>query len=489
MDTIFEKLAEIVGKENASNAPEVLDTFAKDKSFAKSIKPWYVVKPQNSAQVQQIVKLANETKTPIVPVSSGAPHYKGDTVPSVPEAIIVDLSGMKKVLSINNQHRMAVIEPGVTYGELAAALDEKGLVLAPCLAPRATKSVVGSLLELEPRLNSIHQWAYTDPLRCLEVTWGDGNQMYTGEAGGYVKDVEAQWSEEKWQVEPVGPMMLDFYRLLTAAQGTMGIVTWASVRCELKHQAHKSFFVPAKKEEDLIEFIYRVVHFRFSDELFVLNGAQLAALVGKDAAEIAELKASLPAWVAVVGVGGRDLLPEDRCAQQEADITEIAQQLALPMVPTVGGVSAAKAMEKAKGVCEGTFWKERTKGAFQDIFFTTTIDRTAEFVNKMTELAQQAGYAPSDVGVYIQPVHAGSSYHVEFTLPYNPDSKLETEKVRALFTKASTEFGAMNAFYTKPYGIWADIQMNKDAMGKKSLDTIKGIFDPNGIMNPGKLCL
>ena len=44
-------------------------------------------------------------------------------------------------------------------------------------------------------------------------------------------------------------MMCDFYRFLTQSQGTMGIVTWASVRCELAHQAHKCFFVPAETEK------------------------------------------------------------------------------------------------------------------------------------------------------------------------------------------------------------------------------------------------
>jgi hypothetical protein len=52
-------------------------------------------------------------------------------------------------------------------------------------------------------------------------------------------------------VEPVGPMMLDFYRLYRRA-GDDGLVTWASVRCELQHQAHKSFFVPAKKLKTLL---------------------------------------------------------------------------------------------------------------------------------------------------------------------------------------------------------------------------------------------
>jgi len=70
----------------------------------------------------------------------------------MPESVIVDLSGMKKILSINRTQRMTVIEPGVTYGELQTALEKEGLTLSTSIAPRATKSVVASALELEPRL-------------------------------------------------------------------------------------------------------------------------------------------------------------------------------------------------------------------------------------------------------------------------------------------------------------------------------------------------
>ncbi len=232
-----------------------------------------------------------------------------------------------------------------------------------------------------------------------------------------------------------------------------------------------------------------MIHFRFSDELFILNAAQLASLVGSGADEIEALKMTLPAWAVLVGVGGRDLLPQERCDQQEADIGDIAQQNGLLMVPAVGGLSAEKAMNKAKSPCEGVYWKERLRGAFQDIFFTTTLDRTKEFVNKMNELVLEEGCALSGKGVYIQPLHMGTAYHVEFTIPYNPESKAETDKAKNLYKKASIEFGAMNAFYSRPYGICAQIQMNKDAMSKKTLDKLKGIFDPNGILNPGKLCL
>jgi len=58
-----------------------------------------------------MVAWANRTETPLIPVSSGAPHFYGDTVPSAPEGVIVDLSRMKAVKRMDLRNRMVVIEP------------------------------------------------------------------------------------------------------------------------------------------------------------------------------------------------------------------------------------------------------------------------------------------------------------------------------------------------------------------------------------------
>ncbi len=147
MKSIKEILTEMLGKENVSDDSALLESFAGDQSFVRPIKPQLVVRVKSADKVQALVRWANETKTPLVPVSSGAPHFKGDTVPSVPEAIIVDLSGMNKIININRQQRMAIIEPGVTYGQLQEALAKEGMTLSTSLRPRANKSVLTSVLE------------------------------------------------------------------------------------------------------------------------------------------------------------------------------------------------------------------------------------------------------------------------------------------------------------------------------------------------------
>lgn len=484
-----QKLAGIVGSKNVFDSPDLLEAYSKDESFAKPMMPVMVVKPENAAQVQAIVKWANETETPLVPVSSGAPHFKGDTVPSVPEAVIVDLSGMNKIININRQQRMVVIEPGVTYGQLQEALAKEGMTLSIPLKPRINKSVLTSVLEVEPRLNCLHQFNYTEPVRCTEVTFGDGNQIFTGEAGNGAKDLHKQWEQEKWQVHSNGPQMVDMLRMVLQAQGSMGIVTWASLKCELLPTIKKMYLLPAKKSTDLEDFVYKVIWSRLGDKLYMMNRAYLANLLGESSEKITDLKRELPNWIAAVGISGDIILPEMKVKGQEQDIADIAKQAGLQFLTAVDGASGQEVLEKSINPLGDKYWKQTYKGGFQDIFFITTLDRTPKFINAMYEPAIEAGYPTEDIGIYIQPQHMGTSVHLEFNLPYNPDDRKEAKKVKDLYEKASREMSRLGGYYARPYDIWAGIQLNKDAGSYEILKKMKKIFDPNDIMNTGKLTL
>jgi FAD/FMN-containing dehydrogenase len=106
----------------------------------------------------------------------------------------------------------------------------------------------------------------------------------------------------------------------------------------------------------------------------------------------------------------------------------------------------------------------------------------------MNSVAEAHGYPTSDIGVYIQPLHHGSSCHCEFLLPYDCDNPKEADMMRQLHTDASKELLKEGAFYSRPYGIWANMAFNRDVQTTNTLRKLKGIFDPNNIMNPGKLC-
>jgi len=482
-----EALIRIAGSENVLDEPEILDAYSQDESFARQIKPRFVVKPKNVGEAQGIVKWANETKTPLVPVSSGPPHLYGDTVPSVPGAVIVDLSGMDRIIRIDRRNRITIIEPGVTYSQLQPELAREGLRLSTPLLPRPNKSVIASLLERQPTLVPKYQFAILDPLRCVEVVWGDGNQFRTGEAGNQ-RSLEESWESGFAQVTPRGPAQTDFYKFVSAAQGSMGIVTWASLKCEVLPELHKLFFVPSPRLDDLLDLAYRLLRFRFGDEFLLLNGSNLAAILGNGADQIRELREELPPWVMLIGIAGRSILPEERVEFQEKDIAEIAGQFGLQLLPAVPGAENGEVLEAILNPSKEPCWKFGYKGGCQDIFFITTLDKTPGFVNAMYLLAETLNYPRPDIGVYIQPVHQGTSCHCEFNLPFDPDDESEVARIKELYTRASEELLKQGAFFSRPYGIWADMVYSRNAQTAAVLKKIKQIFDPNKVMNPGKLC-
>ncbi len=482
-----EELAGIVGTENVTDNPNILNSYSRDISFVKSCRPRVVVKPSTAEQVQSLVKWANQTATPLIPVSSGPPRFHGDSIPGVPGAVVVDLSGMNKIMRIDRRNRIAIIEPGVTYPQLQPELAKEGLRLSTPLLPRANKSVLTSFLEREPTLIPGFQWSLYYPLRSLEVVWGDGVKFRTGDAGNW-SSLEEAFAKKLAPASAVGPFQTDFHKFISAAQGSMGIVTWASIKCEVLPELQKLFFVASNRLDNLIDFTYRLLRFRYGDELLLLNNFSLASILGGINGDIREMAIELPQWVVLVNIAGRNVLPEERVEFLEKDISDIAQSFGLRLVAEVKGARNNEVQKMILNPSGEPYWKLGYKGGCQDIFFLTTLKQTPKFVKAMYSVAETYGYPTSEIGVYLQPVHQGASCHCEFNLPYNMHNTREVQRIQKLFEKATEELLKQGAFFSRPYGIWADLAYNRDAQTRMLLKKIKGIFDPNNIMNPGKLC-
>jgi len=483
VEDIRESLAAILGRENVIDDPAVLAAYERDESFAAAMRPRLVVRPGSQDEVQRLVAWANASGTPLVPVSSGPPHFHGDTVPGAPGTIIVDLTRLRRVLRVDRRNRICVIEPGVTWAELQPALAEYGMRVTPPLAPRASKSVVAGLLERTPTLIPRYNYHLPEPLRDCGVVWGSGEIMYTGEAGSGPLSLEEQWRSGVVQAEHKGPAQTDFCRFLTGAQGTMGIVTWASVKCELLPTAQRSVVVSAPRLEDVVPFLYQLNRVRLGDEVLVLNGAFLARLL----AASGEGCEDLPAWNVLIGLGGRRHLAEERVRVQEADLEVLTAQHGLAPASAVGGVDAGRLADVAAGCCE-TPWKLAAKGGTSDIFFLTTLDKAQGYIEMAHDVVTSLGFSASDVGVYIQPQHQGVSWHVEVSLAYDPGDATASANARRFHDAASERLIAAGAYFSRPYGSWARPVYDRDAASREALCKVKRIFDPLGVMNPGKLC-
>ena len=118
----------------------------------------------------------------------------------------------------------------------------------------------------------------------------------------------------------------------------------------------------------------------------------------------------------------------------------------------------------------------------------TTLEKTPNFLKTLYAVADAHCYPSSEIGIYIQPTHQGASCHCEFSLPYDPSDREEMQKVKSLYVALTERLFQEGAFFSRPYGIWSGMAFNRDAQTKAVLKKIKNIFDPNNVMNPGKLC-
>jgi FAD/FMN-containing dehydrogenase len=487
MDEKKRRLMEIAGAASVFDNPDIGEPFSLAHALIPPLPPRFMVKPRNVDEVQKIVVWANETQTPLVPMSSGGPHFRGDSTPTAPEAVIVDLSGMQRILKIDRRNRLALIEPGVTYTQLQPALEKEGLRLIMPLLPRGNKSVIAALLEREPVMSPRYQWNLLEPLRSLEIVWGNGDKLWSG-GGAFRGEKEEDWQQGRVPLVGPGPGQLDFYKFVSAAQGSMGIVTWASVKCEVFAEVRKLFFVPAEKLAEVVDFTYKLLKFRFGDELFIVNNTCLACLLAQEPDKVEALKETLPAWTVVVGLTGGHILPGEKVEAQENDIRDIAQQFGLKIAPAVPGCPGDELLELILKPSSEPYWKLRHKGGAQELFFLTTLDKTPGYVTTMGTTANEHRYPAPDIGVYIQPAHQGVGCHCEFILPFGRESQAEKLKTQALFRDASHRLLRQGAFFSRPYGIWAEMVYNADARTTAVTQKIKEIFDPRHVMNPGKLC-
>jgi len=476
--TIKSDLASIVGSEYASDDAEVLEQYSKDYSLVQPRSPGYVVFPKDTGEIQGVVKYANERLIPVTPRSSKVSFY-GAGIPDQ-GGIIVDLTRMKQILEVNPGDKKVKVEPGVTWAQLQEELEKQGMMVCSPLLPHPLKSVLTSSMEREPML--IPKSEYNDTLLTTEMVLPSGEMFWTGTAMG--RGMKSQAFSES--------MIPSSTRLFQGAQGSLGIMTWGNIKAEFIPKMDKVFFIPFERIEDIAEPIYRIHRRMLGSECLVLNSFNMAAILAEEwPNEFSGLRETLPPWVLIQCLSGLNRHPEGRIEYEEEALMEIALELGLNVVPTVSGIPGlgTKLIKMLRKPWSGDgYWKLRYKGSCQDIFFYTTLDRVAEFNKAMDEVATKYGYPTGDISFYVQPMERARACFCQFGFHCDPDDAREVAKVRSLYLEASEKAISMGGFFTTPYGPWADMVYSRAASYTAVMKIVKNAFDPNNIMNPGKLC-
>lgn len=469
-------LTSIVGSGCITDDPDTLLQYSKDYSFVQPRRPNCVVYAENTEQIRNVVKYANDHKIPVTPRSSSIGFY-GAGIPSE-GGIVLDLTRMNKILEIDAKDRKVKVEPGVTWSQLQKELKKYGMMVCHPLLPHPLKSVLTSTMEREPAL--IPKYEYNETFLTAEMVLPNGDLFWTGTAIG------------KGHVGKVNPEgVIPSTRLFVGSQGTLGIATWANLKAFYAPSMSKILFIPLNKVEDLVNPSYKIPRVRLANEFLVLNSINLASILAKDTAEFKALREILPAYTIILCLAGLHRYPEEKIAYEEEALRDIARQEHFDVCHTVANIPDLE--ERFVKLLRKTwdnkkYWKFRYKGSRHDIFFHTTLDTVPEFTEAISKVATKFGYPAADISVYIQPKEHGRVCYCEYGFSCDPKNAQESSMVHDLFLEASELVIDMGGLFSNPYGPWAGMVYRRAPSYAATLNLLKNILDPNRILNPGRLC-
>jgi len=477
-------LSKIVGKENVSDTAGDLALYSRDLSLLPAGSPDIVVWPGSAEEVGEIVKFANSNNAPVIPVSSRT-HVYGSTIPKQ-GGIIVDLKRMNKILEINKADRLVRFEAGVTWKQLTETLDKEAMRVIMPLTPRPDSSVLTSLLEREVQTSIVYD--YGEPTQSMQIVWSDGSLFRMG--SGSVNHFPDSISRG---ANPSGPG-LDFYRFIQGAQGTMGIVTWISMKIEHKTKIDKIFFAPVEDLEYANNFLHRILPRRIGQECLLLNNVDLAAILTDNQKEYGELAAKLPPWTLILTIAGVMRRPEEKIVVEENFLKEVltAEYSSMILSDKLAGFPSlgkkVLTLLRNPWPANKKYWKNNLKGGCQDIFFISRPGKAKDYVAIIDEVAAKNNYPIANIGKYIQPIEHNRAAQVEFSFFYDPENELERQQIAELNREAIVALMDKGAFFSRPYGDAAAIVYDRAANYTMALKRVKKVFDPKNIMNPGNLC-
>lgn len=221
MNKLISDLKKTLSTSNVLDTPEERYAYAQDASNARSIKniPDAVVFVENISQVQEVVKLANKYKTPIICRGAGTNVVGACTVEH--GGIILNFSKMNKILEINKENMTARVEPGVILGNLQKEVEKLGLFYPPDPSNLAVSTIGGSIAQSSGGAKSFKYGTTKDYVIDLKVVMANGELLQTG--SNTIKNATGY----------------NLNTLFVGSEGTLGIVVEATVKLIPKPESKK----------------------------------------------------------------------------------------------------------------------------------------------------------------------------------------------------------------------------------------------------------
>lgn len=213
---VIHHLSNIVGSENILTSAEDLVCYSYDAVNRKFL-PDAVVFPADAGEVSEILKLANQKQFPVIPRGAGS-GFTGGAL-AIRGGVVVVTSRMNRILEIDPDNLIAVVEPGVLCGDFQKAVEQHGLFYPPDPASLAFSTLGGNVAECAGGPHALKYGVTRDYVTGLEVVLPTGEIITTG-----VQTVK-------------GVVGYDLTRLIIGSEGTLAVITKIFIRLLPKPEA------------------------------------------------------------------------------------------------------------------------------------------------------------------------------------------------------------------------------------------------------------
>jgi len=460
---IVDELKQIVGERNVIyDDIEAMEAYSHDEVAEKHYAhmPDVVLKPASAEQISKIVKLANKYKIPVTPRGAGS-GLSGGAVP-ICGGIVLSVEKMNKILEIDTQNLMAVVEPGVVTNEINNVVKEYGLYYAGYPMSVETCYVGGNVAENAGGGKAIKYGVTARYIMGLEMVTPEGDIITLG--GKRVKDVTGY----------------NLLHLMVGSEGTLGIFTKIIVKLQPMPVATADLLVLFNSVKEAIDIVPIIMtngkiiptSIEFMDELSFKTSCEYL----NEKLPYQSAKAML-----LIELDGDNM---DIIESQYETIGELCMQNgAIEVYVADNATTIERVWRIRRNVAEA--WKlVSPHQSLEDIVvpiseIPTFMDRLAELQTKYNVSIPCYGHA-GDGNLHVTPVK-----DPEWSLDkwYDTLNKLLPEMYKIVANLGGTISGEHGIGHKrKPYMplVLKDTEI-------ELMKRIKKAFDPNMILNPGKL--
>ena len=446
-------LKQAVGEKHVSTGPSNLDLHSRDESYHEPHRPDVVVWPQGTADVVAVVKLAAERGYAVTPWCAGT-SLEGNPIP-VAGGIVLDFAEMNRILEVRDRDLQADVEPGVPYRELNERLRHHGLFFPP--DPGAWAFLGGMIGNNASGTRTLAYGATRDAVLALEVVTAEGEVLHLGSRA--IKSSSGY----------------DLVRLLVGSEGTLGIVTRATLRLRGLPPEVLTVVATFPSVHDACEAVSDAIRYGLGPSAMELLDAAVVAEINRDQ------KMGL-AEVPMLFLEFHNVNAAALESQFELVDAVLRDHRALAVDRGVGPDERARLWEVRHGALESI--KRNHPGRSVLLVDTCVpIGRYAEMVDRAKETVEREGATGFVWG------HAGDG-NLHLGLVFDPADPAERETAQRVNRAVVEHSLAAGGTCTGEHGIGVGKIPFLEAEHGAAVETmrrIKQALDPKGILNPGKM--